>query len=366
MNLLSARRVLVCLRYGIGDLVMQTPALNILRRALPTAYVAALGARPAIELLENDPRVDALVCTQDWGVSHWGDAGTPEIKRAIRDWLRQQDFDVILDPYHAVIAVQHVLWEQPITIFDTGKQAQNDALKDHAGGTAAAHAATLRAWGLGPTDEPRPRLCLKAADLRFAERFLADHGFRSEPPVAISPVASSPLKRWPIERLAAVADRIIEERHRRLLLFHGPQSEGVTELLDHVRHADQIALVGSINLRRVAAILARCATLIGNDTGLMHIAAAVGVSVVAVFGPTSPTIYLPPKAMAIPANIDCPYRRTMEFGPPECVVVGRCLIGDESCINQVSVDEVVGAVKAVLDLSAGPQWEAGARASAQV
>lgn len=80
MDLYSAQRVLVCLRYGIGDVVMQTAALDALRRALPTACITALGARPAIELLEHDPRIDELVCTQDWGLRHWGDTGTPKIK----------------------------------------------------------------------------------------------------------------------------------------------------------------------------------------------------------------------------------------------------------------------------------------------
>jgi ADP-heptose:LPS heptosyltransferase len=348
MNLRSAQHVLLCLRYGIGDVVMQTPALDMLRHALPATRITAFGARPAIELLENDPRVDELLCAQDSGLRHWGDVGTPEIKQAIRKWLGQEDFDVILDPSHAVIAVRDVLREQQTTILDTGKETQNEAPKCHLGGTAAIHDATLRAWGLAASGKPIPRLCLRAPELRFAEQFLSNNDLNRKPPVAISPVASSRLKRWPVERLAEVANYLIEE-NRRLLLFCGPQSDSTAELLNKTRHPHRIVSVGSIHLKQVAALFAHCAALVGNDTGLMHVAAAVGVPVVAVFGPTSPTLYLPPGATAVAGDIDCPYHKTKAFGPPDCVIANRCLIGDQSCINAVHILEVVKNVQAIID-----------------
>jgi heptosyltransferase-1 len=343
----STQRVLLCLRYGIGDVVMEMPALDALRAFVPAARITVLGARPALELLENDPRVDECVCVQDWGLHHWGDLGTPDIKQMIRNWLTRKNFDVILDPYHAVIAVRDVLWEQRTIILDTGKEAQDRALVDHAGGVAAIRAASSRCWGLAECGDGRPRLHLHAQDLSFARRFLAAHGLDDRPPVALSPVASSPLKRWPVERLAVVADQVIEQ-YGKLLLFYGPQSKVGSEFLRAIRHAEQIVSVGGMHLRKVAALLSGCAAVVGNDTGLMHITAAVGTPMIAIFGPTCPNIYSPPAAAAVKANIDCPYRKTTEFGPPNCVLANRCLIDRQSCINKVDVDAVMKAIQATL------------------
>lgn len=266
---------------------------------------------------------------------------------------------MILDPNHAVIAVRDVLWEQHTRILDTGKDTQNAALEDHPGGIAAIHAATLRAWGLAVCSQAPPHLSLQASDLHFAKQFLSDNGVGNMPLVAISPVASSPLKRWPVDRLAAVADCIIEENSC-CLLFCGPQSDGAAELLNESRYADRIVWVGRIHLRRVAALLSSCAALVGNDTGLMHMAAAVGVPVVAIFGPTVPAIYLPPGGKAVSANIDCPYRKTKEFDPPNCVIANRCLIGRRSCIDEVDVAEVTRAVQVILWRMPRPIWRASA------
>ncbi|RJP19820.1 MAG: hypothetical protein C4520_12080 [Candidatus Abyssobacteria bacterium SURF_5] len=66
MQFCAARRILLCLRYGIGDFVMETPVLQALRESSPHAHITAAGAYPAIELLEGDPRIDALMCIQKW------------------------------------------------------------------------------------------------------------------------------------------------------------------------------------------------------------------------------------------------------------------------------------------------------------
>jgi ADP-heptose:LPS heptosyltransferase len=347
MSLHSARRVLVCLRYGIGDVVMQTPALDILRHHVH-GHIIALGARPAIELLEHDPRVDELACIQDWGLTHWGDLGTEEIRNGIRQWLAGENFDVILDPYHAVAAAQDILREQHATILDTGMAAQNQALQHYAGGTAAMHAATLEAWGLEACGDPLPRLHLRATDLAFAARFLREHKLGDAKLVAISRVASSELKRWPAPRVALVADLLIEKNDVDLLLFQSSNSNCPEDLRDAMKHRDRILPVVSFHLRHVAALLASCAAFIGNDTGLLHVASAVGTPALGTFGPTSPCIYLPINATALVSDVECTYRKVAEFGPPDCVVAGRCLLGAASCIESVKSSDVLDSARALI------------------
>ncbi len=356
-SLRCARRVLVCLRYGIGDVVMQMPALDTLRRAVPEAHITALGAYPAIELLHDHPSVDALACVQHWGLRHWGDRGTPEIKAVIKAWLDRESFDVILDPSHAVIAVHELLKAQQVVTLDTSTQAQNHALQTHANGAAAVQAATLQAWGLTSAGKPHPRVRIGAKDRSFAARYLRARDLNDCTLVAISPVASSKLKCWPIERLAVVADRIAEQQDIKLLAFCGPDESAAVALLSSVRCIDRITIVKDLHLQKIAALLAQCVALVGNDTGLMHIAAAVGVPVVAIFGPTSSTIYRPPAAKSIDTAVTCCYRKTHEFGPPDCVVLNRCLIDARGCIEAVEITDVLNALQALLCSQSTPMQE---------
>jgi ADP-heptose:LPS heptosyltransferase len=341
MHLPFARRILLCLRYGIGDLVMQLPALDILRQALPTAHLIALGARPALEILEGDPRFSELACVQDWGLSHWGDRGTAASRRQIAAWLADQNFDLIIDPSHAVTAVGDVVWERSTAVLDTGRYTDQRALEEGCGGVAAIKEAVRQGWGLHIPHDLLPYLTLNRQEQDFADSFFARHGLQDCAPVGLSQVASSELKRWPKERLAQVAERL----PRPLLLFHGPAREGECEDSDWLPPGT--IAVGPFHLRQTAALLARCSLFLCNDTGLMHLAAAVNTPVVAVFGPTSPSIYLPPggTAVAVGGMDSCPFRRRDNFGPPDCLVQGKCMLGLRSCIDGVQRDEVLAALQ---------------------
>lgn len=342
MELQAARNILLCLRWGIGDLVMEMPLLEALRRAVPRARITALGARPALELLELDRRIDELICVQDWGLNHWGDPGDPGVAARVEAWLEAQAFDVVLDPSHAVEAVRNILWRRGGCLLDTGLRIQDEALAED-GGVAALRRAAEYGWGLGGRIEAEPELQLGEADLARADDFLAAHGLQGGPLAAISPVASSHLKRWPAQRLAALADGLADRGYR-VLLFHGPQESCGQEVLDAMQAPHAVTRVGLRPLRETAALLSRCALFVGNDTGLMHMAAAVKTRVYAVFGPTSPEVYLPPFQHGSAPQTPCPHRRTRRFGPPDCLVLDRCLLGLRSCIDTVEVAQLASAL----------------------
>jgi heptosyltransferase I len=350
-DLLSARRILLCLRYGIGDVVMETPVLEALRGVSQGAFISAIGARPAIELLEDDPRVDELTSIQDWGLTHWGDCGSREIKEGLSRWILGKGHDLILDPSHAVIALKEVIWEQEVTILDSTPHVQGVALSKGADGIGAIKMAVQSGWGLEVPSHILPSIHLEPEIFRFVSHFLQTNRSESRPLIGISPVSSSPLKCWPIERLAEVADAMIERKGARILLFSGPQQERAVRTAACMRNPEKIAIVGSFHLKRVAGLLSRCDLLICNDTGLMHMAAAVGTPVVAAFGPTSPRIYLPssPVSIALEGEDEaCPHRKTGELGPSKCLLVGRCLRGDRSCIGGVEVKAVLKAAEFLL------------------
>jgi ADP-heptose:LPS heptosyltransferase len=161
--------------------------------------------------------------------------------------------------------------------------------------------------------------------------------------LGMSVEASSQVKRWPAQQFATVADFCITQCRAMVLLFAAPQDSHTSECLAALRHPEQVYLVQDADLRLVAGLLSRCAAFAGNDTGLMHIAAAMGVPVAAIFGPTWPGIYLPrhQEARAFGGWTQaCTYRHTAVFGHPHCVYEDCCLVQPRGCIHETSADAI--------------------------
>ncbi len=346
----EAKRILLCLRYGIGDVIMELPALDALRAALPRARITALGAEPAIQLLQGDGRVDAVESLGRFGLRHRWHGGEAATRTEVARWVEEQAFDLYLDVHHVAPPFGEVVW-RGVRSLEADEWAEAQAVGAGADGVAAVKAAVWAGWGLPVSQDALPDLRLREEERRFAAEYLMAHGLSGPSPVGISPVASATLKRWPVDRFAAAASRLAEETGRSIVLFAGPQDDVADALERGITGPARVVRVGALPLRRVAAVLERCGLLVCNDTGLMHMAAAVGTPVVAVFGPTSPQIYLPPSATAFAAGatpVECPHLNTRSLHPPGCWAADRCLVAEHGCIHRTSVDDVVLAAQRAL------------------
>lgn len=344
-ELKSAQRVLICLRYGIGDLVMETPALDALRKHLPYAGIEALGARPATDLLMRDTRVDKVHSIQDFGLRHWGDEGNSEIRGAFKEWLKAGRFDAVLDPSHAALGVERAIREQGYLLFDARDEIPDSTILMGGSGVEAIKKAVLKGWGLRVPAEAIPRIQLDREEYLWAGEFLRLHFREKHPLIAISPAGSSSPKIWPIERVALLGNRLIKQGCNLLLLLgsEGYEDLGLSALVRH----EQVLAARELHLLHVAALLSKCDGLICNDTGLMHIAAAVETPVIGLFGPTEPSIYLPRQhnSLALQGGMPaCEFRERAGIRPSPCLVAGRCLIGEKSCIHAIRVEDVMSVI----------------------
>jgi ADP-heptose:LPS heptosyltransferase len=118
------------------------------------------------------------------------------------------------------------------------------------------------------------------------------------PVLAIGPAANWPAKQWRAERFAEVASRLTAASGplpgSRVAVLAAPHERELAEpLLTALPPARRIDLVGRVDLLTAAAVLRRCAMFIGNDTGLMHIAAASGTPTLGLFGPSPVAQYAP-------------------------------------------------------------------------
>ncbi|MBD3318264.1 MAG: hypothetical protein GF344_20975, partial [Chitinivibrionales bacterium] len=210
-------------------------------------------------------------------------------------------------------------------------------------GQRAIRAGIESGWGMPIDPDAQPNLCLGNEDTHFAESFLERHGIHATPLAALSVEASSRLKRWSLEDCAQTINQLQAWDDLHILTVAAPGENCTARMLEMVSDRRRIKVVCTPSLRRVAALLAHCDAFLCNDTGLMHMASAVGTPVVALFGPTWPGIYLPANGYAHSLGgwrMPCPYRHRTILGPPLCLAVDRCLIDCGGCIDSESSDDV--------------------------
>ena len=165
------------------------------------------------------------------------------------------------------------------------------------------------------------------------------HAF-SRPLLAIAPGARWPTKRWPAERFAAVAQELARERGAVVVILGGPDEAHLASALCDNLEVPAINVAGSLSLMHSAALLSRCRLLISNDSGLMHMATAVRVPVVAIFGPTVQEFGFYPfqaRAEVVSEPLSC----------RPCSTKGslRCPRGHHACMQDISTARVLAAAR---------------------
>ena len=150
---------------------------------------------------------------------------------------------------------------------------------------------------------------LSDAERAQAVATLRRHGLPDgRPIIVLHPGANWPHKRWPPERFAALANRLAEREAVALVVTGSPADDPlVRALCQDLRH-QPVILAGRTSLRELAASLEQAAVVVANDTGVLHVAVALGRPVVALYGPTSPTLTGPlgdPRRIVVIHHLDC-------------------------------------------------------------
>ena len=140
-------------------------------------------------------------------------------------------------------------------------------------------------------EAPRPRIHPNESDREAAAKFLKMVG--REPLVAIHPGSGSEKKNWPVEKFGALSRWLADELAAQLLIVRGEADERATQKLTELLGERPITVAKGLKLVELAAVLERCVLFLGNDSGITHLAAAVGTPTVAVFGAASVSIWEP-------------------------------------------------------------------------
>ncbi|MBU6498438.1 MAG: glycosyltransferase family 9 protein, partial [Rhodospirillales bacterium] len=249
-------RILFVTSNRVGDAVLSTGLLDHLLRTYPDARFTVACGPVAEGVFLRMPRLERLILM--------------EKKSYGRHWL----------PLWAA-AVGHV-WDLAVDIRASAISwlvpARRRAVMRKRPGHKTAQLAAL----LGLDPPPLPVAWTAPEDRALAARLLPTDG----PIIALGPTANWTGKVWPPERFAALARRL-PLKSARIAVFAGPGAqERALAAPVFAALPEAIDLCGALSLPEAAACLARCALFIGNDSGLMHLAAAAGTPTLGLFGPT--------------------------------------------------------------------------------
>lgn len=289
-------KILIRATNWVGDAILALPALRAVRGRFPDARIAVV-ARPYVADIYRDQQVCDELISYDPGGAQAGLAGRERLARE----LREKKFDVALLLQNAFDAAW-LAWRASIServgyARDGRSLLLTKAIPVPKRGEIPAHEQfyyleLLRRAGWLERLVGENAICLHVPAQRKqrAETILLGGGSRPNAfRIAIGAGASyGSAKCWLPDRFAAVADRLTENSDADVILFGTAGEKAVSSAIAAAMRRPPIDLTGQTAIADLPALLAQCHLFVGNDSGAMHVAAAVGLPVVAVFGPTDP------------------------------------------------------------------------------
>ncbi len=283
----QAQKILVIKLRAIGDVLLSTVVLSNLRAAYPAAEIDMLTERLSADVLTGNSDLSSVVVFDPKGET------ALELLRRVR----QRQYDLVIDlfgnPRSALIAFFSGAPERVGYRFGWRKHCYTTVVEPRGGAehNTEFNLDALRALGI-PIVSRKVVFPMDADSTAHAEKFFREAGLEGSFVVALNPGGGWPSKRWGTDQFATLGGMLAREWNAAVVVLWGP---GERPEAERIREAmtSSCTLIPPSTLKELAAILGRCSLLVTNDSGPMHIGAAVGTPVVALFGPTQPELQGP-------------------------------------------------------------------------
>lgn len=320
------RKILVRMPNWLGDLVMATPVLKDLREAFPEAEITAMCQTKVCALIKYDPNIDEIFCFQK--PSGW-------IHRRhhleIIEPLRQSKYDLGVLLTNSLSSAwwlwrghvrNRIGFKDHMRSFLLNKGVDYPANKETQH-LVYTYKSLLEPLGIAQTGN-KPCLYLHENELKAAKELLMKYGIDTEKHkvIGINPGAAyGSAKCWLPERFEAVTRKLIENPDHRVVFFGDPNGAKLVDEICHYLPEQVVNLAGKTSIRELMALIKLCSAFLTNDSGPMHIAAALKTPLVAIFGSTSDVKTGPfEHGKVIHKHVECSpcYKR-------ECPIDHRCM-----------------------------------------
>ncbi len=335
-------RILIVKLSSIGDVVHALPVLRTIRHNLPNSYIAWIVEDKAREILDGNKDIDRIITinTKRWR-KVLNRTTIRELLNVINT-LRKERFDTAIDLQGLIKSgvISYLSGAKTKIGFDSGncreflnivftnKKVSPEKEDSH---VVDKNLSLLKPFGFKEIKRdffisPSPK------DDKYINDFLLNNRINGKPIIAVNVGAGWKTKEWGIKNYAGLCDRIISKIGANVILTWGPGEENILKgIMDLM--ANKPFAAPPTTLKQLVALLRRCELFIGGDTGPLHIAAALKIPTVAIYGPSDPLRNGPygDNHFIIHKKIECSgcYKRS-------CDII--------ECMKIISVDDVFSAV----------------------
>ncbi len=338
-------------------MVLTLPLIAAVRQWVPQARVEVLTIPANAPVLQGQPGVDAVL-TYDKRGQQRGLRGLVQMGRT----LRARAYDVVISPHRSLRSALLVMasgsdqrlgfrqwwtrWAYTATV----------PRPEHGHEVVRNHALVKLLDAHMPVPE-RFTLQVEAGVRRkAAEAFARVEVGEGDVVVGLVPGSQWGTKRWPAEQFAALVEQVTAWPGTHCALFGAPQERDIADAVLAACRVPVIDWVGKTSLSELPAYMERCDVVVSNDTGSMHIAAALGKPIVTLYGPTTPELGFSPYGVpweeASVASLDC--RPCHAHGPE------RCPLSHWRCLRELQPTQVVEGVARLLRSAGTAAAEGGA------
>ena len=329
------KNILLIRLSSLGDVVLTTPVIRAVRTHFPDAYIAMLVAKQSADVLRENPHLNEIITYDRFAK----DKDTGEMLRIIRH-LRERKFTMVID-LQRKFRTELLMYLSGATERVGKGRLCTIRVQEQGNKHATAHYFDLlHAVGI-PAADQRLELFFDESERTDAVRRFDTAGIRETAlKVGLFPGAGWKLREWMPERFAAIGDRLVTQFNANVLVFGGPKETELVQTVVDLMDAPAIPFAGNLQIRQLAACIQQCDLFLTNDTGPMHIAAAVGTPTVSLFGPGNHIRFQPLGAMHQTIRHDVPCSPCKQF-------TDKCK--DNICMKGIVVDEVWQSISRALE-----------------
>jgi heptosyltransferase I len=354
---ITIQRLLIVRLGSMGDIIHTLPAVTALRKTFPQATIGWIVEERWAELLctlptprsgarsPQRPLVDRVhtVNTLKWRAAPFANQTWEQMAAGLSE-LRAVHYDVAADFQGAARSALLARWSGAPVIYGVKQPRENVASMFYtrqvmARGThiVEQNFSLAEAVAGTPLSLPEPEFPHDSVAEQEADKRLHDHDIQRF--AIMNPGAGWGAKQWPAERYGYVAKRLFEEEGLKSLINFGPGEQELSHAVEAASGGAAEGMAGS--LTQLIALTRRASLFIGGDTGPMHLAAALAVPVVAVFGPTNPARNGPFGTRSV--VLRSPSSPTTHARNPQ----------PDAGLLEISSDEVIAAARKLLESSRG-------------
>lgn len=316
----------------LGDLMFATPFFSELRKNFPKARIDLMVNSTFYSIMEGSPNLNNVYAyNKKWTLRQ-------SIEFAGR--LRQNNYDLginIHGSWRSAILLKLIRPSFSIGYGGKGrgiflnrelKQPQNQHMVD-------VYLNVLREMGL-EVEAGFPFLGVKESARDKIDQMLSNWGIdTAEKLIALNTAGTWPTKRWTAEGFARLGD-VLNREYGRVIFVGGPGDLPIVERIVELMETKPVIAAGKTDLQELAALLAQCDLVISNDSGPVHVAAAVGTPTITIFGPSDDLKYRPlgEKHKIVKTGIDC-----RPCGKHQCP------LGHHRCMTEITADQILNEIE---------------------